>query len=65
VRLAAPAALAFLLVLQLATTPARAALFDDDEARKRIDTLRGRVDARGRQGLLLKLLQAMGIGFSS
>jgi len=44
VRLAAPAALAFLLVLQLATTPARAALFDDDEARKRIDTLRGRVD---------------------
>jgi len=44
VRLAAPAALAFLLFLQLATAPARAALFDDDEARKRIDTLRGRVD---------------------
>jgi tol-pal system protein YbgF len=44
VRLGAPAALALLLVLQLATAPARAALFDDDEARKRIDTLRGRVD---------------------
>src|SRR5580704_1194448 len=29
---------------QLATAPARAALFDDDEARKRIETLRGRVD---------------------
>ena len=43
-RLAAPAALAFLLFLQLATAPAGAALFDDDEARKRIDTLRGRVD---------------------
>jgi tol-pal system protein YbgF len=43
-RFAAPGALAFLLVVQLATAPARAALFDDDEARKRIDTLRGRVD---------------------
>lgn len=36
--------MALLLVAQLATAPARAALFDDDEARKRIDTLRGRVD---------------------
>ena len=43
-RFAAPAALTFLLVLQLATAPARAALFDDDEARKRIDTLRVHVD---------------------
>ena len=43
-RLGAPLALAFLLAAQLATAPARAALFDDDEARKRIDTLRGRVD---------------------
>jgi tol-pal system protein YbgF len=43
-RFGAPAALAFLLVAQLATAPARAALFDDDEARKRIETLRGRVD---------------------
>ena len=43
-RVAAPVALALLLALQLATAPARAALFDDDEARKRIDTLRGRVD---------------------
>ena len=43
-RFGAPAALAFLLVVELATAPARAALFDDDEARKRIETLRGRVD---------------------
>ena len=43
-RLGAPLALALLLVAQLATAPARAALFDDDEARKRIDNLRGRVD---------------------
>ena len=43
-RFGAPAALAFLLVVELATAPARAALFDDEEARKRIETLRGRVD---------------------
>ena len=43
-RVAAPVALALLLAVQLATAPARAALFDDDEARKRIDVLRGRVD---------------------
>ena len=43
-RFGAPAALAFLLVVELATAPARAAIFDDDEARKRIETLRGRVD---------------------
>jgi len=43
-RFGAPAALAFLLVVELATAPARAAMFDDDEARKRIETLRGRVD---------------------
>jgi tol-pal system protein YbgF len=43
-RFGAPLALALLLVAQLATAPARAALFDDDEARKRIDTLRVRVD---------------------
>jgi len=43
-RLGAPLALALLLGVQLATAPARAALFDDDEARKRIDTLRGRVE---------------------
>ena len=35
---------ALLLAAQLATAPARAALFDDDEARKRIDALRERVD---------------------
>jgi tol-pal system protein YbgF len=33
-----------LLAVQLATAPARAALFDDDEARKRIDAQRVRVD---------------------
>ncbi len=43
-RLGAPAALALLLVAQLGTAPARAALFDDDEARKRIEALRGQVD---------------------
>ncbi len=43
-RLGAPAALVFLLVAQLATAPARAALFDDDEARKRIEALRGQVE---------------------
>ena len=43
-RFGAPAALALLLAAQLATAPARAALFDDEEARKRIETLRGRVD---------------------
>jgi len=43
-RFGAQAALAFLLVVELATAPARAAIFDDDEARKRIEALRGRVD---------------------
>jgi tol-pal system protein YbgF len=37
-------ALALLFSLQLAAAPARAALFDDNEARSRIDTLKGRVD---------------------
>jgi len=35
---------ALLLAAALAAIPARGALFDDDEARKRIDALRGRVD---------------------
>ena len=39
-----PAALGLLLAAQLAGAPARAALFDDDEARHRIDVLKGRVD---------------------
>jgi len=43
-RFGAPAALAFLLVVELVTAPARAAIFDDDEARKRIEALRGRVE---------------------
>ena len=37
-------AAAIMLALTLATPPARAALFDDEEARKRIDALRARVD---------------------
>jgi tol-pal system protein YbgF len=40
----APVALVLLLAIELATVPARAALFDDDEARKRIDALKVRVD---------------------
>jgi len=40
----APVAFVFLLAIELATVPARAALFDDDEARKRIDALKVRVD---------------------
>jgi len=40
----APVVLAFALFAQLAVAPARAALFDDDEARKRIEALKGRVD---------------------
>jgi tol-pal system protein YbgF len=40
----APFVLALAVVAQLAVAPARAALFDDDEARKRIELLRGRVD---------------------
>jgi tol-pal system protein YbgF len=40
----ASVAAALMLVLAFATAPARAALFDDDEARKRIDALRVRVE---------------------
>ena len=40
----APVLAASMLALQLASMPARAALFDDDEARKRIDALKVRVD---------------------
>ena len=40
----APAVLALVVVVQLAVAPARAALFDDDEARQRIELLKGRVD---------------------
>src|SRR5271170_633818 len=40
----APAALALVLAAQLAGVPARAGVFDDDEARHRIDVLKGRVD---------------------
>jgi len=40
----APFVLAFVALVQLASTPARAALFDDDEARRRIEELRARVE---------------------
>jgi tol-pal system protein YbgF len=40
----APAVLALALAAQLASAPARAALFDDDEARRRIEELRARVE---------------------
>lgn len=40
----APAALVVWVAAQLVCAPARAALFDDDEARHRIDLLKGRVD---------------------
>jgi len=40
----APVVLALALTLELAAMPARAALFDDEEARRRIESLRARVD---------------------
>ena len=43
-RVASALGLALALTATLASAPARAALFDDDEARKRIDTLKTRVD---------------------
>lgn len=43
-RVASALGLALALTVALASAPARAALFDDDEARKRIDMLKVRVD---------------------
>jgi tol-pal system protein YbgF len=40
----APVVLAVALALELAAAPARGALFDDEEARRRIESLRARVD---------------------
>jgi tol-pal system protein YbgF len=40
----APVVLSLVVAAQLAIAPAHAALFDDDEARKRIELLKGRVD---------------------
>jgi tol-pal system protein YbgF len=40
----APVLLALALLLELAAAPARGALFDDEEARRRIESLRARVD---------------------
>ena len=42
--LLAPLALALAVAAQLAAAPARAAFFEDDEARQRIEQLRGRID---------------------
>jgi tol-pal system protein YbgF len=56
-RVGARAALALLLVIELVALPARAAIFDDDEARKRIESLRGRVDQIER--LLTQRLEAL------
>src|SRR5215471_5757128 len=40
----APVLAALALIVQLAAVPARGALFDDEEARRRIDQVRARVD---------------------
>jgi tol-pal system protein YbgF len=56
-RFGARAALALLLAIELAAAPARAAIFDDDEARKRIEALRGRVDQIER--LLIQRVDAL------
>ncbi|HXX86704.1 MAG TPA: tol-pal system protein YbgF [Casimicrobiaceae bacterium] len=62
VRLASVAA-ALMLALELASMPARAALFDDDEARKRIDALKVRVDQLERSVLQrLDTLEAKSAG---
>ena len=43
-RLGAAVFLALIVCAQLASAPARAALFDDEEARRRIESLRARID---------------------
>ena len=59
----APVVAASMLALQLASMPARAALFDDDEARKRIDGLKVRVDQLERSVLQrLDTLEARSAG---
>ena len=65
----APVALVLCLVAQLACAPARAALFDDDEARHRIDVLKGRVDQleaslEQRLGTLESTIKSQGSGGS-
>jgi tol-pal system protein YbgF len=56
-------AVAFLLIaVTLTIAPARAALFDDDEARKRIEALRGRVDQlEGRLNALESTVKSQGL----
>ena len=56
-------AVAFLLIaVTLTIAPARAALFDDDEARKRIEALRGRVDQlEGRLNALEATVKGQGL----
>ena len=54
-------ALAF-FAIAFVTAPARAALFDDDEARKRIEALRGRVDQlEGRVNSLESTVKSQGL----
>lgn len=60
------AALALVISAQLAVAPARAALFDDDEARQRIELLKGRVDQleaalNQRLGLLESTVKSQGL----
>jgi len=58
----APVVLALVVVAQLAIAPARAALFDDDEARKRIEALRGRVEQlEQRTGSLESTVKSQGL----
>ena len=58
----APAIALALFAIAFVTAPARAALFDDDEARKRIDALRGRFDQlEGRVNSLESTVKSQGL----
>jgi tol-pal system protein YbgF len=62
----APVVLSLVVVAQLAIAPAHAALFDDDEARKRIELLKSRVDQlegslSGRLGALEAAVKSQGL----
>jgi len=58
----APVIALALFAIAFVTAPARAALFDDDEARKRIEALRGRVDQlEGRVNSLESTVKSQGL----
>ena len=62
----APIVLSLVVAAQLAIAPAHAALFDDDEARKRIELLKSRVDQletslSGRLGALEATVKSQGL----